>query len=348
MTIEVVPLFSPDKTEQLPENDFRNQLSAYLQEHFPDFIEQKAEDYGELEKKAAAREEVIADQTIEVLDSFGIETAKIERVSEEIYKVNVENHFSSERLPAGYAYKGGAARALLLRNLEIDSNSVPRDIDIVRISPEEPFPKADQVVAKTFMPDDFQHGFGVEVKVDQDIYFKTRDFTLNEVLATDKEIFATKACLLDTVRHIIRLTEYERARDDQNSNKLLAKALRFYSEAIHHWGDATLADRVGMGLEQSFISPFWLALQLDRAYEHSSEEAERYTLELVHHNQLPLDISNAIEATRYLANLMTHENFHYRFAPTEQYEMEDIWADECAKYDLLPSFRGFGKSRGDK
>ncbi|MFH1632265.1 MAG: hypothetical protein ABIA47_04615 [bacterium] len=48
-------------------------------------------------------------------------------------------------MPAGYGYEGGAARSLLMRALEIDLTYTPRDLDIIRLSDEEPSPGADDV-----------------------------------------------------------------------------------------------------------------------------------------------------------------------------------------------------------
>lgn len=146
----------------------------------------------------------------------------------------VQNHFSHDlRLPKkGYVYKGGAARALLMRALRLDSESVPRDIDVSRLDAILPDADLDDHVARVFMPDDYQHGNGVEAIADVETYLSTRDLTVNELYADDEQIVASAQCVLDTVRGILRITDYEKDEYGGAGPKLVAKIVRLYAHAL--------------------------------------------------------------------------------------------------------------------
>lgn len=59
-----------------------------------------------------------------------------------------------------------------------------------------------------YAEDDLANGHGVTT-VEED-YFETRDFTINEVMVADNKIIISKDCLLDTVRGILRITDFEK------------------------------------------------------------------------------------------------------------------------------------------
>ncbi|EKD65725.1 MAG: hypothetical protein ACD_50C00006G0001 [uncultured bacterium] len=260
---------------------------------------------------------------------------------DEVFSLPVRNHFSEERLPHGYGYKGGAARALLLRTLGIDSTYQPRDIDIVRLTWENPDDTQDAEVAQHWMSEATENASKIEVISDRDDYFTKRDLRMNEILATDDYIQCTKSALLDIMRHVIRPTKYELSRWHENLGpKMLAKILRFYAEAIHRYDEAYMGNLEDWRFEEAFITPFWLALQLDKACEISSDVAWRYVEELIARRQLPKYMSTIEEAAKYLIEFTY--NFSYRHAPTEQFVMEDHWAqiDEDRKKSRRGSVRG--------
>lgn len=304
--------------------------SLYQDSFIPSSV-QSCEDAGRTLQK---RERYVEEQNIsDFLRKYGISMDEIRETSDGYFEIQVKNHFSSERLPDGYAYKGGAARALLLRALDIDSSYIPRDLDIVRTVDNEPFPDSDRDVAIRYMSDDFQHGHGVELLKDQDEYFRTRDLTINELLATDEKIIASRQAIMDSVRHVIRVTEHEKQLfgGKHVGQKMLSKILRFYAEAIYRYDDASIEDVEDWEFEEYFISPFWLALQLDRSADISTEVAEVYISELKKRNQLPNNIDSIEAAANYLVNLMKEEGnipFYYRHAPTEQFDLEAEWFEE--------------------
>lgn len=348
--------------ENKAEPEWKKKIGELLKQFDTKTLESDVKKQALLQESVDKREKKIADrEVLDVLKEYGISTdgievyennevdAEIEYQNEDIYKVKVKNHFSDQSLPEGYGYKGGTARALLLRSLGIDPSYEPRDIDVVRTSKEESFPGQDAEVSRKFMPDDFASGYGVEVMPDINEYLESRDLTINEVLATDTEIVVSKKALLDTVRHILRVTPFERYRyssDGDIGPKILSKLLRFYSESIHRYGEAQFQDIYDWEFEQNFIGPFWLALQLDRAMEVSSSVAEQYIQEIKTKNLIPEKIKSIEDAVEYLSGKLQADRFYFRHAPIKQFASEYEWIGE--KYQKLPKQRGHSKSRGEK
>lgn len=322
-----------DKGGELRHFPFEGELKRIYAKMYPDAfspVEQKIQEAQQvdLERKEARIQDL---DLMEVADEYGVSTEAIERREDGIYILPVFNHFSEEkRLPEGYAYKGGAARALLLRSLGIDPTYQPRDVDVVRLTVEEPKQGMDDQVSQEFMPEDYENGYGVEVLGDQEEYFGTRDLTINEVLATDTDVLASKQAILDSIRRIIRLTDYEREDYGAAGPKMLSKILRFYAESVYRYGEASIQGVEDWEFEDSFITPFWLALQLDRAVDVSSDVAEKYVEELVKKRQLPEDVSSVEDAANYLFSILRQgeKPFYYRHAPTEQFNVEAAWFEK--------------------
>ncbi len=241
-----------------------------------------------------------------------------------IYTIPIKYSMFREQLPKGYAFAGGAARALLLRNLGIDPIAMPRDVDIVRVVEEEPEPGMDQRLSRQYMGDDCQDGFGVRCENLSEGYFFTRDLTINEVIADQTTIYASQECLLDTARRIIRLTDFERKKLHEGGDgygKMLAKAVRFFAEMIERYDRAEINDP-DLTYEQGFISPFWMAVHLDRALEQGDAVAKRYLDLLISSEHLPNYINTLEEAIEYLQGKIFHTDFYFRHAPKEQFEHE--------------------------
>lgn len=328
------------------EGGYKEQLAQAFERLFPqEARERSLIDQEELQRQAKDRERAVVGRSLESLaedyhanlegivrepiclvENYDDEGECSNEQYDDTYSLPVRHHFSQKRLPSGYGYKGGAARALFLRTLEIDPNYVPRDIDVIRLAWLNDSCELDDQAAQENMPDDFAYGAGIEVVNDRDEYLTSRDLRLNEILATDDRITFTRGALLDTIRHIIRPTSFEQGGYGEIGPKMLAKILRFNSEFIHRYDQAGIEEVQDWQFEDGFISPFWLALQLDRAYEVSGNVAQRYVDELVARGQVPKDVNTVEDAAVYLLDLVF--NFSYRHAPTEQFEMEDHWAQE--------------------
>src|SRR3989339_788843 len=276
------------------EGGYRDQLAQAFEKLFPASVReptasQMKDHLAEVRQRELQMEDTELEELLKIhnMDRGDLKlflTIERQEYPQEVYTLPVHSHFSSRHLPKGYAYRGGAARSLLFRSLGIDPSYVPRDIDVIRLKDdlEEQSARDDQV-AREFMPEDYQDGHGIEVVKDFRTYFATRDLTLNEVLATDTQIFATRRAILDIIRHIIRPTMYERILFGGKNigPKMLAKILRFYVEAIYRYDEAGIRDVDDWQFEENHIPPIWLAVQLDRAYEVNAEVAEQYIHELV-------------------------------------------------------------------
>ena len=336
---------APVSAELDPYQAQLKQVEDFLKSRHPELFTASVSEQESLREDLVAREQAINDE--EVLSLF--EKYKIQATIHEnpdgTFGLPVTQHFSAERLPLGYGYKGGAARVLLLRSLGLDTDCTPRDIDIVRIAEQEPEPGADHFVSEKFMPEDYSHGRGVEPIGEIARYLETRDLTINEIFTTDEVITMSRQCLLDTIRRVIRPTAYERERNSGSvSSAILSKIIRFYAEAIVLYGDASLADVDDMELEESFISPFYLALNLDRAMGRGASIAQSFVDELVERGQIPDHVDTAEEAAYYLNSLLWRGDFYYRHAPEQQFGEEYALLAED-EFEALPFFVGHGKNR---
>ncbi len=276
------------------------------------------------------------------LELYGLRHIEFEVSERGVVKIDVLDHFHNRRLAEGYAYKGGAARSLLLRSLGLELRSVPRDIDLIRIKGEKGVTQEDRRLAKIYMPDDAQDGYGVEFVGDIDAYFASRDYTINEVYATDSAIYCTEACVRDTIRRIIRVTQFERDRfEGQIGSKMLAKAMRFYAEGIERYQLVELAEKENMTIESTFVSPFWLAVQLDRAVERGDKAVKIFIAVLKDRKQIPEKIQTDLDLASYLQSIMSGGYFHFRNIELRQAELEMAYLEnhedeEFDDYELLP------------
>ena len=240
---------------------------------------------------------------------------------------------ATDTFRGGMGTRGGAARALLLRALGMNATSMPRDVDIIRLTCTETGGWTDEEVAQEFMWEDASNGHGVELIESLADYFATRDFSINEIFATDEEVIATEQCLLDTVRHILRLTPFEKE-DWRNRPKMFSKMVRLYAEGIVR-NEPVVMEENAWRYEKAFLTPFRMAVQLDRAFERGSAVAETFVSKLKQYQQLPEECVGAKEAVEYLSRCMAGYEypFYYRHAPFDQFEAEDRWIEEAKIQD---------------
>ncbi|MDC0357206.1 hypothetical protein OAO01_00190 [Oligoflexia bacterium] len=201
-------------------------------------------------------------------------------------------------LEPGYGYKGGAARLALAVALgENVATYAPRDLDLVRVGKNTS--KKDVEIAQKYMPDDFQFGHSVEVVSDLKTYFDTRDLTMNQVVYMDGKIVCTKVALQDTVNNILRPTMHVVNSKGYLQGKIITKMLRLIAE-----GAVQGKRRTAVGIpKQQTVSPFDIALHLDRALQKSSRTAGLYISECIKKGYLTLEdsgqgIGDAIEHLR--------------------------------------------------
>lgn len=247
-----------------------------------------------------------------ILERYGC-NANVEKIGNGLFRIPLAHHYL-QRLPDGYGYIGGAARATLLRELGIDQDAQPRDKDIVRILDKDIL-GVDAELAQKYSAEDCAHGHGVQEL--QPDYFKTRDFTINETLVCGDWVYITKDCLLDTVRRILRFTKFEKSNEDENgdyavSEKLLTKAVRLSSEEIARGRKLEMQNKEAYQFAN--IRPFYIALHLDRAFKKGDDVASEYVRQLVSLGQLPDSVRGPIQAMDYLLQAMENP-YIFQYAP---------------------------------
>ena len=230
-------------------------------------------------------------------------------------------------LPHGYAYKGGAARVLLSDSLGLAKCSDPRDLDIIRISALRPDDKHDDALSQRYMPDDYSHGYGVEIVDNPKEYFSQHDFTINELCATTKEVITTPQCIKDTIDRTLRFTEYEEKYS--RHHKLCAKALRMAATSEFSVnGEYKIAESITNNIDEN-INPFFVALNLDRALGSGEKYADAYIKQLHDYNILPEDKKTTLDVVDYLSDQV--ENFTWKHRPIRSAEEhEEMHAQDIA------------------
>jgi len=230
-------------------------------------------------------------------------------------------------LPAGYGIKGGGARAVLRSILGIEAEP-PRDIDLVYVGQNEQDMEVSRELAEMYMPDDLEFGYGVET-LEED-YFSSRDFTWNEVLYTDGQVVLSKQCLLDTVRNVVRIAEYEKQESYRGdpffvNPKLLAKAVRFVAAARAYGNNKmALSEETDQAVEMG-IDYWHIALHLNRSFEQGAAVAQEYVGELIERELLPSTIKSSVEALHYLSE---ETDFIFRAEASDVLDREIRLAEE--------------------
>lgn len=175
-------------------------------------------------------------------------------------------------LPAGYFFKGGAAREQLRLLLAGDTQSKVqvRDFDLFRYmdSPD----MHDHELALRYMPDDYEYGRGVEVVENKKTYFSTRDLTVNEVLAWNDHVEASFGAITDMANSILRPTPFVQNKAGEVLSVTVAKAYRFAAEAQLAGRPCSLVFLP----EDAFVSDFAAALNLERSFMTNEAVATEY------------------------------------------------------------------------
>lgn len=181
-------------------------------------------------------------------------------------------------LPEPYGIKGGAARELLAARAHRRDARAPRDLDLVR---RGTFAIAsDTVVARTFMPHDYQHGARVELISSMPRYLTTRDITTNEIAIFGDAVSLSLLAALDTIGHLLRPSRYRGGsihKPPVLEGRVFLKMVRLFAEGECHRDPVRL---VGIP-DQVTFSDFDLALQLDKAFQRSTDVARTFVDTLV-------------------------------------------------------------------
>lgn len=240
------------------------------------------------------------------------------------------------RLPAGYAFKGGAAREALFSALE-QSYDLPRDWDIVReshVGSEE----QDIILAGNFCPEDLAYGNGVEVVSSFAECFNDRDFTINEALLIGEKLIASERAVNDVTARVLRIL------DQYNASKLTAKAWRFKAELGEEW-------RIEGALPGYEVSSFHIALHLSRcdsiasAATYCRTAIEQQGIVGVDPNLPGQDLVRCVIEI-LASDLFEGEEFFYGCAVEEVLDREvELWSEWEDTIAFLPHSRSLRRNR---
>jgi len=189
------------------------------------------------------------------------------------------------KLPTGYYFKGGVARETLRKMIAPESSDLQlRDYDLVRFAAASD--QHDHELAMRFMKNDYRFGRGVEVVESKEMYFNTRDLTINEVLYHNMSLEFSYQAVWDLKKRVLRPTQYILSKSDHNTGISLTKALRFQAEALIKGIDLSLADFP----EEAEALPFYIALNLKRALGVNPATANEYLFSIWKHKLFMTDI----------------------------------------------------------
>ena len=239
-----------------------------------------------------------------------------------------------EELPHGIAVIGGVARSIA-REIITGEREPIRDIDLVNIIDEEDDDRIEaetlEALSEKYMPDDYAYGHGIKSET-LDQYFKTRDFTINQCLIADGKLIISDLAQNDFQENIIRPTYFEHPYDgDEVSSRLFLKALMMKSVLLQISGSIPLIE----DMEQpDDISPFDVALFLNKAMSRGAETARVFTDNLVDWDIAPVEYAGRPIA---LAKLLLEYVHSFEFRPSTNERFMDV--QECEDMDgfFVPS-----------
>jgi len=273
------------------------------------------------------------------LERLGVTGVDVRKVGHNLFRIDLRKSKNLlHDLPKGYGFKGGYARSILLFELGLSGEIYARDVDAVRII-NKGENLEDDAVSKKYSLEDFEQGHGVEILEEE--YFETRDFTINEVLVSEGSVFLTKQCLLDTVRRIVRFSEYEKQRPNNPidgwdggyfiNDKLMAKAIRLCASESLRGRSFDIADKDAF--QHLEIKDFHFALHLDRALSEGFDVAVEYLRRMQEAGQLPKEIDDPVEFLRnFILSMQEEGSFVFRNAPSWMFDKEEEFFEELVEF----------------
>lgn len=240
---------------------------------------------------------------------------------EQLHLLQIEHTQKIPTLPQGYAYMGGVARNIFLQEMGQRYIQPQRDVDIVAIQEWHPDKGLTHELSMQYMPNDYAHGYGVKEE-SLASYFRSRDFTINEVLVHGSTIYATKEAARDLLDCCIRPTQHETDKwfsyefeKEGVHPKLVMKALRLLSE-FRQYGDAQLQNIEDWQFKIEGIPIFYIALALDKCMEIGDSASEAFYIELLRRGVVgpngrdnQLKAANATELTVSITMRMQQDGY---------------------------------------
>lgn len=202
--------------------------------------------------------------------------AHINFIRKEVISLQAPDLFRIPTLDQRYGYKGGAARIALGAALgDSTAGFAPRDLDLIRFGNRHI--TEDDEMAQQFMPDDFKHGHGVELKQNYREYFTSRDLTVNEVVFIGASVICSPRALQDSINQVLRPTQHVLNESGNPPGKIVMKMIRILAEERTRGRQMTIH-----GVPEDLtVTPFDIALHLDRALHQSSRIASVFIKECV-------------------------------------------------------------------
>ncbi|HSH18076.1 MAG TPA: hypothetical protein VK978_01695 [Candidatus Saccharimonadales bacterium] len=204
------------------------------------------------------------------------------------------------RLPQGYGFIGGAARAVAMETFFGEQAQI-RDIDIIGFDEFDPDPALAEELSEKYMPDDAAFGHGVHNESLSD-YFMTRDFTINEVAVANGRVLATQAAYDDLKTKTIRLSD-----DWYGEPKLAVKSLLMQAAFKVQFGHSTL---VVEGLDFEEVEDFHIALGLNKAFQYGPKVTAEFMRRLDQMDLVAGELKN--DPVRLGRNLLEYTGFQFR------------------------------------
>jgi len=190
--------------------------------------------------------------------------------------------------PAGYGYKGGAARLALQTALGLPHHRQRiRDLDLIRVTLR--VDSIDNSMAKKLSPDDARYGFGVECISDFQQYLTSRDLTINEGIVFQDRVIASHQAISDTKERILRMTQYAKSQNQESQNRIIAKMLRLSAEAVYYGEDSYSLDLP----PTSELSLFAFLLHLERTLNEKKKLSELFIGAVSERGILPKELMQA-------------------------------------------------------
>ena len=246
-------------------------------------------------------------------------------------------------LPQGIAVMGGVARSAVRQFLTGDIEPI-RDLDLVNINDRE----GDQSItpddldrlSKEYMPDDYAFGYGIKSESFEH-YFRTRDFTINQSLILNGQLYFTDVARNDFLENIIRPTYYELPNYDNNlRSRLFLKALMMqsvisgFSSSIPTLEDIQHVDR---------IRTFDIALMMNKCISRDVKTAQNFTANLIDWDLIPEEyLGRPLAAAKELRQSLF--NFSYypsAYKPKESAELGEKTDHEIQEYLDSINFREY-------
>lgn len=266
-----------------PTTDDKNEERTMLLE----YREQCEREYRtELEREAELNEEELRMLEERYRDIIETQRGKPERYTPFSIRVplDIRAEMNLPELPPGVGIKGGTARTILEKTLNMERVERARDLDLAILADENRSTEENdriQNAVMEFMRDDVRYlgiarclSFCTVKGIDE--HMREQDLTRNEVLYVDGVVYATPRAISDCAKGIIRVTEHEKEQwgGEGIGPKMMCKMLRLWAhmETEGAGGEIAELDQFDFGT----IPTFWIWINLKKALLDKREVAERF------------------------------------------------------------------------